>query len=137
MSEIVSNTEVKMGSDKSFGLVFAAVFLVVAILPLWNLEAVRYWALGFAAAFAMVAFLRPVYLRSLNRIWFLFGLLLHKIVSPIIMGILFFLTVTPIGIAMRVFGKDPLNKTFDPDAKSYWIEIDKDQQPASSMRNQF
>jgi len=137
MSEMASNTEVKMSSDKSFGLVFAAVFLMIAIFPLWSSGTVRYWALGIAAGFAMVAFWKPASLRPLNRVWFLFGMLLNKVVSPIVMGVLFFLTVTPIGFAMRAFGKDPLNKMIDPDAESYWIEIDKDQQAASSMHNQF
>lgn len=137
MSEHGGNTEVKMGSERSFGLVFAGVFAIVALLPLWGGGPIRLWALAVAAAFAALAFLAPNLLKPLNRFWFLFGLLLHEIVSPIVMGVLFFLTVTPIALIMRAMGKDPLNQSIDADAKSYWIIPDREKSAQNTMRNQF
>jgi len=137
MSEIVSNTKVKMGSEKSFGLVFAVVFLIIALFPLLGANQVRLWALGVAAVFAVLAYLRPSLLAPLNRVWFLFGLLLHKIISPVVMAIVFFLTVTPIGLIMRLMGKDPLNQSFDQSSESYWIVVSETKKSESSMRNQF
>lgn len=137
MSEIVSNTKVKMGSEKSFGLVFAAVLLIIALFPLLSANHVRLWALGVAAVFAVLAYLRPSLLAPLNRVWFLFGLLLHKIISPVVMGIVFFLTVTPVGLIMRLMGKDPLSQSFDQSSESYWILIPETKTSESSMRNQF
>jgi len=137
MSELTSNTDVKMGSDKAFGIVFAVVFGIIAFWPVlwWNNP--RVWAILVAAVFLLVAFIKPDLLRPLNRIWFLFGLLLHKIVSPIIMGVLFFLTVTPIALLMRAFGKDVLNQSLEPDTESYWITVSDEHHASSSMRNQF
>lgn len=137
MSEIVSNTKVKMGSEKSFGLVFAVVFLIIALFPLLSANQVRLWALGVAAVFAVLAYLCPSLLAPLNRVWFLFGLLLHKIISPVVMAIVFFLTVTPIGLIMRLMGKDPLNQSFDQSSESYWIVVPETKKAESSMRNQF
>lgn len=137
MAGIKGNTEVTMGSDRSFGLVFAVVFLIVALFPLWGGGDLRVWALALAAIFLVLSFTVPKVLRPLNRIWFLFGLLLHKIVSPIVMGILFFITVTPIGLIMRALGKDPLNQAFDADAETYWIAVDREKAAQSSMRNQY
>ena len=98
---------------------------------------VRIWAIGIAAAFAVVALARPGVLAPLNRLWTRFGLLLHKVVSPLIMGMLFYLTVTPIGLLMRAMGKDPLRLRPDPDAASYWIERDPPGPPPETMKNQF
>ncbi len=137
MAGVKGNTEVTMGSDRSFGLVFAVVFLVVALLPLWGGGDIRVWALIVAAAFLVLSYTVPKVLRPLNRVWFLFGLLLHKIVSPIVMGILFFITVTPIGLIMRALGKDPLNQAFDRGADTYWIAVDREKAAQTSMRNQY
>src|SRR5882762_8950582 len=93
-------------SDRSFGYVFAAVFALIAGWPLWHGEAPRWWAAVVALAFAAVALMRPNVLRPLNRAWLALGRLLHLVVSPIVMGAIFFLCVTPIGWIMRRRGKD-------------------------------
>lgn len=137
MSDHKSNTDVKMGSEKSFGLVFTAVFLLIALWPMKDGGEFRTWALVTSCAFAVISLIAPKLLAPLNTVWFKFGLLLHKIVSPIVMGILYFLTVTPIGLLMRLFGKDPLNQKLDREAQSYWVEIDPAKAAQSSMRHQF
>lgn len=137
MSELREHTEIRMGSDRSFGIVFAVVFAIVALLPLWGGGPVRWWAAAVSAAILAVAFLAPAWLHPFNRLWFRFGMLLSRIVSPVVMAILFFSTVVPIGLIMRLLGKDPLKKTFDPTARTYWIPVDPERRAASSMRDQF
>jgi predicted membrane metal-binding protein len=90
-----------------------------------------------AAAFAVAAFSAPLFLRPLNRLWFRVGLLLNKIVSPIVMGVIFFLTVTPIGLIMRARNGDPLKQKLDPDMETYWIAVDPEYAARSSMKKQF
>jgi saxitoxin biosynthesis operon SxtJ-like protein len=123
-------------SDRSFGLVFAVVFSIIACWPFLYWGSPRWWALAVAAAFAVVALVRPQLLRSLNRMWMALGRLLHKIVSPLVMGIIFFATVTPTGWIMRLRGKDLLSLKLRPDQKSYWIRRDP-AQPETEMKNQF
>ena len=132
-----ASEEIKVGSERSFGIVFAVVFAIVGLLPLWNGGPLRLWALVVAGVFLLAAFAFPKVLRPLNLIWFRFGLLLHKIVNPLIMGLLFFLTVTPIALIMRIMGKDPLHRRFDSTAESYWIEREPGEAPAETMRRQF
>lgn len=129
--------DVKSGSNRSFGLVFAALFVIVGLWPLINAEPVRIWFLVFAALLAVIAFTAPKLLGPLNRVWFLFGLLLHKIVSPIIMALLFFTTVTPIALIMRALGKRPLPLEFDPKSESYWIEREPPGPEPETMTRQF
>jgi hypothetical protein len=129
--------EIKVGSDRSLGLVFAAVFVIVGLFPLWGGGAVRIWALGVAGVFAALALVAPRLLRPLNQAWFRFGQLLHKIVSPLIIGLLFFTTVTPTGLLMRLSGKDPLRLRFDPTAESYWIPREPPGPDPKTMRQQF
>jgi len=129
--------EVKAGSERGFGIVFAVVFAVVGLWPLGDGGGVRLWALALGAAFLAAAFVAPGVLKPLNRLWFLFGAALHKVVNPLVMGLLFYLTVTPIAVLMRLAGKDPLNRRFDPDADSYWIERDPAGPAPETMRNQF
>jgi hypothetical protein len=127
-----------MGSDRSFGLVFAAVFAVIGLLPLvLHGTSPLWWALGLCAAFALLALLRPAWLRPLNRVWFRFGLLLHKVTSPLVLGLLFYVTVVPIGLLMRALGKRPIPTGFAPDAESYWIRRDPPGPTGESMKNQF
>ena len=129
--------EVKRSSDRTFGLVFTIVFLIVGLWPLAGGGAVRLWALGTAAAFLATAFLRPKLLAPFNRLWTKFGLLLHSVAAPVVMGLLFYLTVTPIGLIMRLLGKDPLRLRFEPQADSYWI-VRRPPGPApDTMKNQF
>ncbi len=129
--------DVKAGSERAFGIVFAVVFAIVAAFPLFDGAAPRWWAAGVAAAFLLLALAAPGALKPLNRVWFLFGMLLHKVVNPIIMGLLFYVTVTPIALIMRMLGKNPLSLEFDPDAKSYWIERDPPGPEPETMRRQF
>ncbi len=129
----MKNTEIKIGSNKSFGIVFFIVFLLIAIYPLINNGDLRIWSLIIAIIFLILGLINSKVLTPLNKLWFKFGLLLGKIVSPLIMGIIFFLVVTPTGLIMRIIGKDLLNLKFNK-KKSYWIEKSG---PKSKMKNQF
>ncbi len=127
----------RMGSERSFGIVFACVFALIGTVP-WLLgHELRLWALGGAAAFLLVALLLPSLLAPFNRLWFRFGLLLHHIVNPIIMALIFFGAVLPTGLAVRAFGKDLLRLKRDPKASSYWIERDPPGPEPESMTRQF
>jgi len=125
---------IKIGSNKNFGIVFFLVFLLISIYPLTNNENVRYWSLIVSLIFLILGLLNSAILSPLNKLWFKFGILLGKIVSPLVMGIIFFLVVTPIGLLMKIFKKDLLNLTFNDKKKTYWIE--KTEQK-SKMKNQF
>tara|TARA_Y200000002_G_C22267014_1_gene490494 strand:+ start:80 stop:463 length:384 start_codon:yes stop_codon:yes gene_type:complete len=125
--------EIKIGSNRSFGVVFFVVFLLVSIYPLINEENIRYWSLIVSLIFLILGFLNSKILTPLNKIWFKFGIFLGRIISPFIMGIIFFFVVTPTGLLMRIFKKDLLNLKFNND-KSYWI---KKTEPKSKMKNQF
>jgi hypothetical protein len=129
--------KVEMGSDRSFGVVFAAVFAVVALWPLKDGGEPRLWAGGVAALFLAVAFVRPALLKPLNRLWFLVGMVLHHVVTPLMMGLLFFLTVTPVALVMRARGHDLLRLRRDPAATSYWIHRQPPGPPPETMRRQF
>jgi len=122
-------------SDRSFGFVFAVVFAIIGCWPLIHGAAPRWWALGLAAAFAALALARPQLLHPLNRAWLAFGLLLHRVVSPLVMGMVFFTVVTPTGWIMRLRGKDVLSLKRRPDLDSYWITRGPSQ--TESMKNQF
>lgn len=130
-------TEVKVGSERSFGLVFAAVFALIALWPLKSDGDVRIWALAAAGTFAIFALVAPKALKPLNLLWFKFGLVLHHVVTPVVMGLLFFVTVTPVGIMMRMTGKDPMRLKRDPAASSYWIDRVPAGPSAESMKKQF
>ncbi|MEK9754766.1 MAG: SxtJ family membrane protein [Rhodospirillaceae bacterium] len=129
--------DVKVGSERAFGLVFAVFFGLIGLLPLWSGGDYRLWALIVAAAFLAAALAVPKVLKPLNILWFRFGLLLHKIVTPLIMGMLFFVTVTPIALFFRLAGKDPLNRRFDPGKTSYWTLREPGDPAPESMRRQF
>ena len=125
--------DIKISSNRSFGIVFFVVFFLIALYPLINNEDIRIWSLVISLIFLILGLINSRILNPLNKLWFKFGILLGKIVSPIIMGIIFFLVVTPIGFIMRILGKDLLNLKFNSN-KTYWIEK-KD--PKSSMKKQF
>lgn len=129
--------EITPSSDRSFGLVIASFLLIVAFWPLVHAEPVRWWALGMAAVFAVLALLWTAALAPLNKLWTKLGLLLYRIVSPIVLGLLFYLTVTPIALLMRLLGKDPLRLRRDPDGASYWIIRTPPGPAPESMKNQF
>ena len=125
--------DIKISSNRSFGIVFFVVFFLIALYPLINNEDIRIWSLIISLIFLILGLINSRILTPLNKLWFKFGILLGKIVSPIIMGIIFFLVVTPIGFIMRILGKDVLNLKFNEN-KSYWIEKTG---PKSKMKNQF
>ena len=125
--------DIKISSNRNFGIVFFVVFLLIALYPLTYGGEIRIWSLIISTIFLILGLLNSKILTPLNKIWFKFGILLGKIVSPLIMGIIFFLVVTPIGFIMRLLGKDVLNLKYNKN-KSYWIEKNG---PKSKMKNQF
>jgi hypothetical protein len=129
--------QVDGSSDRSFGLVFAAFFALVGLLPLLLGRSPRIWALGAAGVFLVAALVFPSVLAPLNRLWLKLGLLLHRIVSPIALGIMFFLVITPMGLVMRAMGKDFLRLRLDPAAESYWIPREPPGPAPESLKNQF
>ena len=126
-----------MSSDRTFGLVFFVVFVVIALLPMLHHQPARVWSLLTSGAFLLLASLRPQYLRPLNRLWMRFGLLLHHIVSPVALGVVYYVTVVPIGLGMRLLRKDPLKLSFDRAAATYWVSRTPAGPEAESMKNQF
>lgn len=134
MSDHHSNTEIQIGSERGFGLVFAAVFLLIGLWPLLGGRDPRWVVLGFAAIFAAIAMLMPSLLRVPNRLWFKLGLLLGAIVAPIVMALVYLFAFVPIGAIMRAAGKDPLDTRLEPAAESYWIK--RDEQP-KTMKFQY
>jgi hypothetical protein len=129
--------DVQGSSDRAFGMVMTAVFAIVGILPLFSGRGVRYWSLGIAAAFLVVALVAPRVLAPFNRAWLRFGLLLHRVVSPVVLGIMFFLVITPMGLLMRALGKDPLRLKLDRRSNTYWIERKPPGPPPESLKDQF
>ena len=127
------NKNTKLPTNKNFGIVFSIVFLIIALFPLINDENLRIWSLIVSTIFLFLGLINSKILTPLNKIWFKFGLILGKIVSPVIMGVIFFLVVTPTALIMRLVGKDLLNLKFNK-YKSYWIEKTG---PKSKMKNQF
>jgi Saxitoxin biosynthesis operon protein SxtJ len=124
-------------SDRKFGLTIGGIFALIAI---WKVIASSAFSLvwgGLAAVFLISALVQPALLSPLNRVWLQFGLLLHRIVSPIIMALLFFAAVLPVGLLMRAVGKDPLRLRLERDATTYWLPRSDDRLPAQSMRQQF
>jgi hypothetical protein len=124
-------------SDRTFGLVFAAVFAVVAGWPLVSGQPLRWWAVAVAAAFALLALAAPRLLAAPNRLWTRLGVLLGKVVSPIALGILFYAVISPLAAVLRLAGKDPLRLNREAGASSYWIARDPPGPPPTSMTRQF
>lgn len=129
--------EIKGSSDRAFGIVFTVVFAVVGLFPLIGGAPPRWWSLIVAFGFLAAALVYPKCLGPLNRLWMRFGLLLHRIVNPVVMGFLFFLVVTPIALIMRLIGKRPLHLELDPGARSYWIDRDPPGPSPETMKQQF
>ena len=124
----------KISSNRSFGLVFFVVFLIVALWPLKNEEDIRLWSLTLSIIFLILGVLNSKLLTPLNKLWFKFGIFLGTIISPIIMGIVFFLVVTPTGVFMRLLGKDLLKKNKEKNVSTYWIKRDVQ---GGTMKRQF
>ena len=125
--------DIKIGSNRSFGIVFFLVFLLISTYPLINGNEIRLWSLVISIIFLLLGLINSKILNPFNKLWFKFGIFLGKIISPLIMGIIFFLVVTPIGLLMRLLNKDLLNLKFNNNS-SYWIEKTE---PKSKMKNQF
>ena len=135
MSDTVSHSKIEMGSERSFGIVFAVVFALVALWPfIFGSGQIRIWAAVVAAVFALLTIVQPSVMAPLNKLWFKFGELLGMIIAPLIMALVFFVAVTPTGLLVRLFGRDLLRQKFEPEAKSYWI---KRTIPMGTMKNQF
>ena len=125
--------DLKISSNRSFGIVFFIVFILIAFYPLINQEEIRIWSVLISLLFLILGIINSKILTPLNKVWFKFGIFLGKIISPIVMGLIFFLVVTPIALLMRMLNKDLLNLKFSKN-NSYWIEKTD---PKSSMKNQF
>ena len=134
---VQSHRKVVVGSERSFGIVFAVVFSVVWLGPLYHGGAPRWWSLAVSAAFLFCAFAAPAFLRPLNRLWFKFGLLLHHVINPIVMGALYFGAVVPMGFLLRTVRKDLLRLKFDKNASTYWITREPPAPPPGGMTKQF
>ena len=134
MSESIGHIEIERGSEKGFGIIFFIVFFLIGLYPLIGGEGVRLWALGIAIIFIALAYLAPKVLSVPNKLWFKLGMALATVVAPIIMALVYFISVVPIGLFMRLIGKDLVRQKLDKNAKSYWIERN---QPVGSMRDQF
>ena len=134
MSEHQNNIKVEAGTEKNFGVVFAIVFLIIGLYPLLNSQALRIWALIVAGTLIAVAFFSPKILTIPNRLWFKFGIALGSVIAPIVMAIVFFVTVVPTGLVFRLLGKDLLKQKLDKNAKSYWVARDI---PVRTMKDQF
>ena len=134
MTEISRHVSTEQSSEKSFGVVFSIVFLIVSSYPLINSESLRIWALVVSIIFFLLAFLAPKILVLPNKLWFKFGLLIGSIVAPIVMAFVYFVSVVPTGLIMRLLGKDLLKNKLDKNAKSYWVIRSE---PMGSMKNQF
>ena len=128
------NSKIKISSNRSFGLVFFVVFLIVAFWPLKNAEDIRLWSLALSIIFFILGVLNSKLLTPLNKLWFKFGIFLGSIVSPIVMGIVYFLVVTPMGMFMRFLGKDLLKTSKEKNVSTYWIKRDKQH---GTMKKQF
>jgi predicted membrane metal-binding protein len=124
-------------SNRSFGLVMAGVFVFFALVPLLRGRGVRWWSLLVGVAFVLSGLLYPRILGPLNRLWLKLGLAMHAVVSPVVMGLLFYGTVTPIGVLFRWLGKDPLRLRLDQTADTYWIERRPPGPAPTTMPRQF
>jgi len=129
----LKKNNIKISSNRSFGIVFFIFFLIVSLYPMLNENEIRLWALIISVIFLVLGLINSIILTPLNKSWYKFGILLGKIVSPIVMGVVFFLVVTPISLIMKLFGKDILNIKKNK-KQTYWIEKTG---PKSKMKNQF
>ena len=123
--------------NRVFGLIFSGIFCVIGLFPLLFGGEGRQWALIVAAVWALPALFFPAVLAPLNRAWAKFGQIMHSVINPILMGMIFFLTVLPTGLILRLLGKDPMRRKFDPEAASYWILREQKSVTKESFDNQF
>ena len=125
---------VKISSNRSFGFLFFVVFLIVSLWPLKSQGDLRLWAFILSLIFLVLGVLNSKFLNPLNKLWYKFGIFLGSIISPIVMGIVFFIVVTPIGLIMRFLGKDLLRINKNKTISTYWINRDKQ---IKTMKKQF
>jgi hypothetical protein len=123
-------------SDRSFGFVFAGFFALLFAIGVWRGH-LRLWPLAVSAAFLLAALAFPRVLAPLNAVWAKLGELLHRVTSPIILGLIYYLAIVPVGLLMRAAGKDPLRRRFDAGASSYWILREPPGPPPETMHQQF
>ncbi len=129
----MKNNDIKIGSNKSFGVVFFIVFLIIALYPMLKGQDLRLWSLIISLIFLILGIVNSTVLTPLNKIWFKFGILLGNIISPIVMAIVFFVVVTPTGIIMKILRKDLIGLKKN-NKNTYWIEK---KAKMTSMKNQF
>ena len=125
--------KIKLPSNRNFGIVFSIVFLIVALWPLLSQNDIRIWSLIISGIFLVLGLINSKLLLPLNKIWFKFGIFLGNFIAPIVMGIIYFMVVTPTGLIMKMLGKDLLNLKKD-DKDTYWIEKDNSN---NDLKNQF
>tara|TARA_B100000315_G_C14415682_1_gene513118 strand:+ start:178 stop:582 length:405 start_codon:yes stop_codon:yes gene_type:complete len=134
MHENINNIEVKQGSERSFGFVFAIIFVAISFYLITKDKNIYWLTISISILFFLLAVFKPFLLKKPNILWFHFGKLLNSIISPLVMAIIFLVIVTPIGLIMRMLNKDILNKKFDKSKKNYW---QASKTHLSSMKDQF
>ena len=135
--ETQDHSTIEAGSSKSFGIVFATVFAIIGLYPLFTGSSIRLWALLIGGVFLLLSLAIPRALQPLNLLWFKFGMLLGKIISPVVMLIIYVTTVLPIGVTMRLCRKDLLRLKLDGTEQSYWIERSPPGPESESLEEQF
>ena len=131
---MLHKSKIKVSSNRSFGLVFFIVFIIIALWPLTSEDSIRIWSIIVSLIFLILGLINSKLLTPLNQLWFKFGITLGAIVAPVVMGIVFFLVVTPTSLILNIMGKDLLNKKYDKKKKTYWI---KRNTPIGTMKRQF
>ena len=129
----MNNNRIKISSNRSFGIVFFIFFLIISIIPLFKNGDIRIWSIAFSMVFLILGLLNSKILTPLNKLWFKLGIILGNFISPIVMGIVFFIVVTPISLIIKIIGKDILSIKKNK-SKTYWIEKSG---PKNKMKNQF
>jgi hypothetical protein len=129
-----TKSKIKLGSNRSFGLVFFVVFLIISLWPFTFDTNIKVLPAVISLIFLILGLMNSKLLTPLNKVWFKFGIILGAVIAPIVMGIVFFFVVTPVGVIMRLAGKDLLSKKYNSKKKSYWIKRDK---PIETMKRQF
>ena len=135
--ETYRREEVARGSERSFGLIIAGALVVIALLPIIRGQEPRWFLFPISAVFALLALAAPRLLGPVNEAWHRLGLLLQKVVNPVVMGAIFALGIVPTGLVLRLIGKDPMRRKFDPQAETYWIKREPPGPPPATMNNQF
>ena len=125
--------KIKLPSNRNFGIVFSIVFLIIAIWPILNQNEIRIWSIIISLIFLILGLINSKFLSPLNKVWFKFGLILGSVIAPIVMGIIFFLVVTPTGLIMKALGKDILGLKRNKN-NTYWLEKDNSN---NNLKNQF